>query len=81
VARRIARLQHSSRHGSDNLSRDFTSGLDTTHADDVMCAKVSQRKGLFTARNVRRILVRGVNAPLPPEEKKILKILLRNGAF
>ena len=29
-----------------------------------MCVKV--------ARNVRRILVRGVNAPLPPE-KKILK--------
>ena len=25
-------------------------------------------------RNVRRILVRGVNAPLPPEAKKILKI-------
>ena len=24
--------------------------------------------------NVRRILVRGVNAPLPPEAKKILKI-------
>ena len=24
-----------------------------------MCAKVSQFKGLFTARNVRRILVRG----------------------
>ena len=26
-----------------------------------------------TARNVRRILVRGVNAPLPPEAKKIRK--------
>ena len=25
-------------------------------------------------RNVRRILVRGVSAPLPPEAKKILKI-------
>ena len=25
-------------------------------------------------KNVRRILVRGVNAPLPPEAKKILKI-------
>jgi len=25
-------------------------------------------------RNVRRILVRGVNAPLPPEAKKMLKI-------
>jgi len=33
------------------------------------------------ARNVRRILVRGVNAPLPPEAKKILKTWLRNGAF
>ena len=32
-------------------------------------------------KNVRRILVRGVNAPLPPEAKKILKIWLRNGAF
>jgi len=32
-------------------------------------------------RNVRRILVRGVNASLPPEAKKILKIWLRNGAF
>jgi len=28
------------------------------------------------SRNVRRILVRGVNAPLPPEAKKILKIWL-----
>jgi len=26
------------------------------------------------SRNVRRILVRGVNASLPPEAKKILKI-------
>ena len=25
-------------------------------------------------RNVRRFLVRGVNAPLPPEAKKMLKI-------
>ena len=32
-------------------------------------------------RNVRRILVRGVNAPLPPEAKKIWKIRLQNGAF
>jgi len=32
-------------------------------------------------RNICRILVRGVNAPLPPEVKKILKIGLRNGAF
>ena len=31
--------------------------------------------------NVRRILVSGVSAPLPPEAKKILKIWLRNGAF
>jgi len=30
---------------------------------------------LFLAfRNVRRILVRGVNAPLPPEAKKIFKL-------
>jgi len=28
----------------------------------------------MTARNVRRILVRGINAPLPPEAKKMLKI-------
>jgi len=28
----------------------------------------------MTARNVRRILVRGINAPLPPEAKKVLKI-------
>jgi len=27
-----------------------------------------------TAKNVCRILVRGVNAPLPPEARKILKI-------
>jgi len=35
-----------------------------------------------TATNnvVRRILVRGVNAPLPHEAKKILKIWLRSGA-
>ena len=32
-------------------------------------------------RNVRRILVRGINAPLPPEAKKISKIWLRNSAF
>jgi len=29
---------------------------------------------LVATRNVRRILVRGFNAPLPPEAKKILKI-------
>ena len=33
------------------------------------------------ARNVRRIFVRGVSAPLLREAKKILKIWLRNGAF
>ena len=33
------------------------------------------------SRNVRRILVREVNAPLLTEAKKILKIWLRNGAF
>jgi len=32
-------------------------------------------------RNVHKILVRGVNVPLPPEAKKILKISLQNGAF
>ena len=37
--------------------------------------------GSIDARNVRRILVRGVNAPLPPEANKILKVWLRNGAF
>ena len=35
----------------------------------------------FTAKGVGRILVRGFNAPLPPETKKLLKIWLRNGAF
>jgi len=30
--------------------------------------------GCVQAQDVRRILVRGVNAPLPPEAKKILKI-------
>jgi len=29
---------------------------------------------VFELRNVRRILVKGVNAPLPPEAKKMLKI-------
>jgi len=29
---------------------------------------------IHASRNVRRILVRGVNAPLPPGAKKILKI-------
>jgi len=28
----------------------------------------------MTARNVRRISVRGINAPVPPEAKKMLKI-------
>ena len=32
-------------------------------------------------QGVRRILVRAVNAPLPPEAKKILKVRLRNGAL
>jgi len=37
----------------------------------------------LATNGVRRILVTGVNvnAPLPPEAKKILKIWLRNGAF
>jgi len=29
--------------------------------------------GVWRSKNVRRILVRGVNAPLPPEAKKIRK--------
>ena len=43
----------------------------------VRCRRVSGSvcvDGLFVPRNVRRILVRGVNAPLTPEAKKILKI-------
>ena len=36
---------------------------------------------LVPHRNVCGILVREVNAPLPPEAKKILKISLRNSAF
>ena len=32
-------------------------------------------------KGVRRILVRGVNVPLPPEAKTILKMWLRNCAF
>ena len=35
----------------------------------------------INSKGVCRILVRGVNAPLPLEAKKILKIWLRNGAF
>ena len=31
-------------------------------------------KSVTELRNVRRILVKGVNAPLPPEAKKMLKI-------
>jgi len=38
-------------------------------------------RGNITCTNVRRILVRGINAPLPPTAKKILKISSRNGAF
>ena len=38
-------------------------------------------QNVFASKNVRRILVRGVNAPLPPEAKNFLKIWLRNGAF
>ena len=30
-----------------------------------------RRAGIVQSRNVRRILVRAVNAPLPPEAKKI----------
>jgi len=35
---------------------------------------VDGSQSIRECRNVRRILVRGVNAPLPPEAKKILKI-------
>ena len=35
---------------------------------------VGHKYSLHVYRNVRRILVRGVKAPLPPEAKKILKI-------
>ena len=35
---------------------------------------VNTKSHNVACRNVHRILVRGVNAPLPPEAKKILKI-------
>ena len=41
----------------------------------------SARRHQYVAKGVRRILLRGVNAPLTPEAKKIRKIWLRNGAF
>jgi len=40
--------------------------------DDMMMTMMSSCCG--KVRNVRRILVRGANAPLPPKAKKILKI-------
>ena len=40
-------------------------------ANDPTAAQLVERSD---DRNVRRILVRGVNAPLPPDAKKILKI-------
>jgi len=49
-------------------------------ADELNCAVLTQfHDALYTGRNdvtsnVRRILVRGVSPPLPPEAKKILKI-------
>jgi len=36
---------------------------------------------ILLSKGVCSILVRGVNAPLPPEVKKILKIFLQNGAI
>ena len=45
----------------------------------IKCHLQAQGRSKYT-RYVRRILVRGANAPLPPEAKKILKIWLRNGA-
>ena len=40
--------------------------------------KMARARDKDGGRNVRRILLGGVNAPLPPEAKKIW---LRNGAF
>ena len=42
-----------------------------THSSVHLCVCVSMTT---SASNVRKILVRGVNAPLPPEAKKIMKI-------
>ena len=39
----------------------------------IKCHLQAQGRSKYT-RYVRRILVRGANAPLPPEAKKILKI-------
>ena len=54
-----------------------------THHHCARCLRswLAQAGNESVPRNVRRILVRGVNPPLPPEAKKILKIWLRNGAF
>ena len=41
---------------------------------DKVCLSVSHSVSPLVSRNVRRILVSGVNAPLPPVAKKILKI-------
>ena len=45
----------------------YTSTMNVTVAGATACNSLPDR-------NVRRILVRGVNAPVPPEAKKIKKI-------
>ena len=63
------------------LYSTFTSERSTTQANARRPALSCVALRSDVSRNVRRILVRGVNAPLPPEAKKFLKIWLRNGAF
>jgi len=45
-----------------------------THGSMAHRVYIANGTSTVLARNVWRILVRGVNAPLPPEAKKILKI-------
>ena len=59
------------------------SSLTTTSLPRTNTYSVTTPQYFLMARNIRRILVRpkGVNTPLPPEAKKILKIWLRSGSF
>jgi len=59
----------------------ITTGRTDTQYKQCGADRQTDTKPMLQARNFRRILVRGVSAPLPPEAKKILKIWLRSGAF
>jgi len=56
------------------LAVNVASSLQPSQTDDPSVRPAPFITRCLERRNVRRILVRGINDPLPPEAKKILKI-------